>query len=212
MNEKKILIVEDEVPLINAMSMRLGKSGYTVIQARDGDEGLKLAIEIKPDLIISDIVMPNSNGFKMIAQLRTDESWGKNVPVIFLTNLNNTKDVTEALELGVFDFLVKSNWKLNDLLNKVIEKIGTPPSTIHEVQEQQAQQPMVYPPTQQFQAPQPQVAQVAPQTNVMPTQPYIQQPTQFPTQPVVQPSPVAPIQQQPFNQTGNQNGIPQNPV
>ncbi len=120
---KKILIVEDEVPLLNAMTIKLNKEGYEVLQARDGKEGYDIAVAGKPDLIISDILMPNMDGIEMLKMIR-DQDWGVSMPIILLTNFNDATHVQSALENQVFDYLVKSNWKLQDLVDKVRATIG----------------------------------------------------------------------------------------
>ncbi len=121
-NQKKILIVEDEMPLANAIKDKLSKEGFSCILAKNGEEGLEMALSEKPDLVLLDIIMPRMDGMTMLSELRKDK-WGMEVPVILLTNLSESKKVDEATAHQVYDYLVKSDWKLEDVVEKVKEKL-----------------------------------------------------------------------------------------
>jgi len=121
-NKKKILIVEDEEPLKLTLKKKFKNEGFSVLEATNGEDGLKLTQEKKPDLILLDIVMPVMDGMTMLKKLRKQD-FGKEMPVILLTNLADTSDVNKAMELGVFDYLVKSNWEIKDVVEKVKEKL-----------------------------------------------------------------------------------------
>lgn len=120
----KILLVEDEAPLLGAMTLKLKKAGFTVLQGHNGREGLDIAMKEFPNIIITDIVMPEMDGLQMIQNIRQDQNWGISVPIILLTNLNDFNHVATAMEYGVHDYLVKSNWKLKDLLETVKNKLN----------------------------------------------------------------------------------------
>lgn len=122
-SSKTILIVEDEAPLLNVLSDRLAEEGFTVLGAQDGAEGFAVAEKHKPDLILLDIVMPRTNGLRMLKQLRQSE-WGQEVPAIVLTNVRDSHQMAEATELGINGYLVKANWRLDDVVAKVKEKLG----------------------------------------------------------------------------------------
>ena len=118
----KILIVEDDESLRNALCDKFIKEGFTVLKAQDGEEGLKMALQQHPDLILLDILMPKMDGLTMLRKFReTDKD--KKVPVILLSNLSDVKDISEALSLGAKEYLVKTAWKLEDLVAKVNERI-----------------------------------------------------------------------------------------
>jgi DNA-binding response OmpR family regulator len=119
---KKILVVEDELALSQVLSDRFTQEGFDVQTAGDGEEGLKKATSWKPDLVLLDIVMPRMDGMTMLHALRKTPE-GKNMPVILLTNLSDTEDVYEAMANGVYDFLVKSHWDLDDLIHEVRAKL-----------------------------------------------------------------------------------------
>jgi DNA-binding LytR/AlgR family response regulator len=103
---KKILLVEDEQTVRNSIKELLENINYTVFSAPDGKEGLQLATEIKPDLIISDIMMPHLDGFGLIKAVRENPSV-KNVPFIFLTAKAEISDFREGMDLGADDYIVK---------------------------------------------------------------------------------------------------------
>ena len=119
---KTILIVEDEKTLFEALSVKLEEAGYKIVEAKDGKEGLEIALKIKPDLLLVDILMPIMDGITMINKLKEDE-WGKNVPMIILTNFSDEEKMRQAELAGVHDYMVKSDWKLSDLVDKVNEKL-----------------------------------------------------------------------------------------
>lgn len=122
-NKKKILIVEDETSLRNALRDKLMLEGFIVLEAKNGEEGLDVALRDHPDLILLDIIMPKMDGLTMLKKLREDV-WGKNTKVILLTNLNDNEKVSEALLQGSYDYLVKSDWKIEDVVTKVRARLS----------------------------------------------------------------------------------------
>ncbi|MCI0542742.1 response regulator [bacterium] len=122
-SNKKILIVEDEVSLRTPLSKTLTDEGFQVFQAENGDEGLKMAFQEHPDLILLDVFMPKMGGLEMLDLLRKDE-WGKGALIMLLTNSTNTENVAEALEGNVTDYLVKAEWDLKEIVKKVKQKLS----------------------------------------------------------------------------------------
>lgn len=120
---KKILIVEDEKTLVKALTAKFSEEDFKVMQAFNGEEGLKKAISEKPDIILLDIIMPVMDGLTMLGKLRKNR-WGKNAKVILLTNLSDSERIAQAFEKDAYDYLVKTDWKIGDLVAKVKEKIG----------------------------------------------------------------------------------------
>ena len=120
MENKKILIVEDDKVLLNLMRDQLSAQGYEVLGASNGQDGLDLALKTHPDLILVDVVMPVMSGMEMTERLREDE-WGKDVDIVVLTNLVSGKNIAEFLEKGAYDYLMKSDWSMEDLI-KIVEK------------------------------------------------------------------------------------------
>jgi DNA-binding response OmpR family regulator len=121
--KKKLLIVEDENTLLKALKDKFLKEGYVVLTAGDGAVGLELALTEHPDLILLDIVMPIMDGMSVLKKLRSNE-WGKDVPVILLTNLNMAEKVADALDKGAYDYLVKSDWSLEEVAKKVHDRLS----------------------------------------------------------------------------------------
>lgn len=126
MKKRKVLIVEDEVAMLNALVDKFSKEDLIVLEALDGEEAYKMAIREQPDLILLDIVMPKMDGMSVMRKLREDD-WGKDVSVIFLTNMTDPSLVAEASKVGVYDFLVKTDWRLDDVVNLVKDKLDNIP-------------------------------------------------------------------------------------
>jgi len=114
----KVLVVEDEEILLTALTEELKSGDYEVEGAQDGEEGLVKAKSFKPQLILLDLVMPKMDGMEMLQKLKTDNEL-RDIPVVILTNLSDYERISEALSLGAMDYLVKANYKLEDLLDKV---------------------------------------------------------------------------------------------
>jgi DNA-binding response OmpR family regulator len=123
---KKILIVEDEVPLLKALSDTFTKEKFNVLQARDGQSALTVAFAEKPDLILLDIVLPVMDGLSMLKKLREGGDYGKNVQVVLLTNLSADNEVihTAITENNPTFYLVKTNWTIPEVVTKVKESLG----------------------------------------------------------------------------------------
>ncbi|MEJ0021957.1 MAG: response regulator [Candidatus Doudnabacteria bacterium] len=120
MSEKKtkILIVEDEEILLTALSEELTQEGFAVAGAKDGVEGVEKAVSEKPDLILLDLVMPRLDGIGALKKMKENPVI-KEIPVVILTNLSDYDKVSDALSLGAMDYLVKANYRLDELVNKI---------------------------------------------------------------------------------------------
>lgn len=116
--DKTILIIEDESSLRDPLVKTLIKEGFRAIEAKNGEEGLKIALEKHPDLILLDIIMPKMDGITVMKKIREDE-WGEKAKIIILTNLSEGSKINSAMESGVYDFLVKTDWSLSDIVHKV---------------------------------------------------------------------------------------------
>ncbi len=120
MDKKKILIVEDEDVQAKAMEMKL-TDRHELMIAKDGDEGLKMALKEHPDLIILDLVMPKMDGFMMFEELRKD-NWGATVKVLVLTNLSNREE--DFINKGDVEYIEKTDISLQKLGEKVEKMLG----------------------------------------------------------------------------------------
>ncbi len=125
-NNKKILIVEDERPLSQALVKKLTLEGFATLTAKNGEEGLGVALREHPDLILLDIAMPIMDGLTMMKKLRQENEWGKHVPIILLTNLSADDDkINQAItDNEPAYYLVKSNWTISDLVEKIRERLS----------------------------------------------------------------------------------------
>ena len=119
---KKILIVDDEPNILELFVDTLSHHGFECLTARNGLEGLSLSITASPDIILLDLRMPEMDGLTMLRELRKKKG-GENIPVIILSTVNDEKSVSEALQLGVSDFLEKSNWNVTELMERIHNKI-----------------------------------------------------------------------------------------
>jgi len=115
---KKILIIEDESALQDALGEILRQDEYEIISAFDGEEGLKMAQAKKPDLIVLDLVLPKVHGFEVLKTLKENKKT-QNIPVIVLTNLEQTQDVEKAIKMGATAYLVKSSYSLEEVTEKI---------------------------------------------------------------------------------------------
>ncbi len=106
----KILIIEDDLLVARMYSKVMGFEGMEVEMAENGLDGLKKAREIKPVLIMCDVMMPKLNGIEVLEHLKADAEL-KDIPVIMLTNLSGTQDAQAALSRGAAAYLVKSEHK-----------------------------------------------------------------------------------------------------
>src|SRR3990167_1477192 len=121
--QKTVLIVEDEKDIREALRDALQDKNYSVLEAKDGGEGVSMALERHPDLILLDLLMPEMDGMTALKHIRED-TWGKNALVIILTNVNASKEqIIEDMVTGKpLEYLIKSDWKIYDVIEK-IEKV-----------------------------------------------------------------------------------------
>lgn len=123
----KILLVEDDQSLREIYSVRLQAEGYDLVTAGDGEEALTVAISEKPDLIISDVMMPKISGFEMLDLLRNNENT-RNIRTIMLTALSSEKQRERSDQLGADRYLVKSQVGIEDIVRTVHEVLSSAPN------------------------------------------------------------------------------------
>jgi len=123
-SSKKILVVEDDRVLRRVILDNLKVENFNVFEAEDGAEGLDVALKEHPDLILLDVVMPKMDGIAMLEKLRQDE-WGRGATVIMLTNLSEADKIAKATASGVSDYLIKADWDIVGIIDKVKDKIPT---------------------------------------------------------------------------------------
>ncbi|MFA6077758.1 MAG: response regulator [Candidatus Paceibacterota bacterium] len=120
--QKTILIIEDEKSLRSAIVDILHIKNFLSIEARNGKEGVVLALSKHPDLILLDLIMPEMDGITALKNIRKDK-WGEKVPIIILTNLSgpNEQFVDDLLVHKLTHYLIKSDWKLHAIVKKIEE-------------------------------------------------------------------------------------------
>lgn len=119
----KIMLVEDDKSLREIYSIRLVAEGYEVVSAGDGEEALAIAVQQKPDLIVSDVMMPKISGFDMLDILRSTPET-KDIKVIMMTALSSEEQRQRGESLGADKYLVKSQVGIEDVINAVHEVLG----------------------------------------------------------------------------------------
>ncbi len=120
---KKILIVEDEEILLELLQKKLIQEGYEVVIAKDGVEGLKKVKEQMPDVILLDIIMPKMGGFEVMKELQKDEKFS-NIPIIIISNSGQPVELDLDQKLGAKDWLIKTDFDPQEVIDKVIKQIG----------------------------------------------------------------------------------------
>lgn len=118
--QKKVLVVEDEKTLREAVVDILRLKNFEALEAGNGREGVSTALSEHPDLILLDLIMPEMDGMTALKEIRKDP-WGAHVPVIILTNLSATKEqlVEDMVTHKPMHYLIKSDWKLHDVILKI---------------------------------------------------------------------------------------------
>ncbi len=117
-----VLIVDDEESLVKVLERKFKEEGIEVLTASNGREGLDTALSEHPDVILLDIMMPEMDGFDVMRHLQEDD-WGKNVPIILLTNSSSIETVARAVTTGMSEFLVKTDMRLDDVVSRVKERL-----------------------------------------------------------------------------------------
>lgn len=120
MDKKKILVIEDDSIMQKALQEYLLEEGFEVACAVDGEIGARMAKSEKPDLVLLDIILPKKDGYQVLAEIKNDEAT-KGIPVLLLTNLGSMEDIQKALQMGATNYLVKADYKLEEVSAKIRE-------------------------------------------------------------------------------------------
>lgn len=120
---KKILFIEDEQALQRAATQVLHEEGFEVLSAIDGESGVRIAESEHPDLILLDLILPKKHGLEVVKELKQNPATAR-IPVIVLSNLSEDTDVEKAVELGAVTYLVKTNYGLSEVVEKVKQALG----------------------------------------------------------------------------------------
>lgn len=119
----KILLAEDDKFLSRAYKDGLEEAGFEVVIALDGESAIEKVKSEKPDLVLLDLIMPVKNGFEVLGEMVTDDRL-KDIPVIILSNLSQESDVERGKALGAVDYLVKADYSLQAVVEKVAEHLA----------------------------------------------------------------------------------------
>jgi DNA-binding response OmpR family regulator len=206
----KVMVVEDDAALREIYSIRITAEGYEVVSAGDGEEALAVAVREKPDLILSDVMMPKISGFDMLDILRSTPETA-NIKVVMMTALSSDDQRARGERLGADRYLVKSQVGIEDVINAIHEVLGdragaaapveaapapaasqpAPAQTVTLATEAPAPAPAPVAPAVDIPAP---AATPAPGQAVPAPQPVETQPNEQPEQPTEQPAPTTQAQ------------------
>jgi DNA-binding response OmpR family regulator len=117
-NKQTILLVEDDTFLAGMYKTKFEMEGFNVVTAEDGLKGFQSAKEVKPDIILLDILLPKMDGFEVLEKIRASKDT-KDIPVIMLTNLGQKEDVKKGLERGANGYLIKAHFMPSEVVEKV---------------------------------------------------------------------------------------------
>ena len=115
---KKILLIEDDLSIDKIYGNKLKRNDFEVSIAITGEEGLHKALMENPDLILLDLILPDKDGFQVLAELQKSNQT-KDIPVIIVSNLGQESDIKRGMALGAKDYLVKANISLINIIEKI---------------------------------------------------------------------------------------------
>ncbi len=122
--DKKVLVVEDDTLLKDMLGQQLTKEGWQVLHATEGEQAITLSVSEHPDVILLDLLLPGMSGFDVLSAIKEKEET-KDIPVIILSNLGQQEDIDKGVKLGASDFMIKSNFTLDEVSNKIKEVISS---------------------------------------------------------------------------------------
>ncbi len=114
----KILVAEDDKLISNSLCDALKQNGFDATPAYDGEEAVAKVKEVKPDLMLLDIMMPKLDGISVLWELKANPDSAK-TPVIVLTNIGDVETISKIVEAGAVDYLLKSDQSVDDIIQKV---------------------------------------------------------------------------------------------
>ncbi|MEK7542115.1 MAG: response regulator [Patescibacteria group bacterium] len=114
----KILLIEDDKFLRELIIQKLGKEGYEVTEAPEGEEGLLKMKKEKPDLVLLDLILPGIDGFEVLSRMKKDPNLAS-IPVIILSNLGQRDDVQKGMDLGAEDYLIKAHFTPGEIVDRI---------------------------------------------------------------------------------------------
>ncbi len=122
--KKNILIIEDDDFYRELIRKRLLEDDFGILEAVDGERGIKEIKDKKPDLVLLDLLLPNIDGFEVLSKVKADAAISS-IPIIIVSNLGQQEDIDRGLKLGAADFLVKSQFDINQIMDKIKDTLKT---------------------------------------------------------------------------------------
>jgi DNA-binding response OmpR family regulator len=122
-NKKTILIVEDDKFLRELMNQKLLREGFETEEAVDGEQGIQKIKEVKPDLVLLDLILPGIDGFEVLSKIKEDPTLAE-IPIIVLSNLGQKDDIERGLQLGAKDYLIKAHFTPGEVIEKIKNILG----------------------------------------------------------------------------------------
>jgi len=121
----KVLLVEDDSFLREICSKKLVKEGYSVYEAMDGEQAMNIVEEVKPDIILLDIILPAIDGFQILSNIRNSKKREvAKAPIIMLSNLGQDDDIKKAMDMGANDYLIKAHFTTDEIAKKIKKMLG----------------------------------------------------------------------------------------
>lgn len=115
---KKILIIEDDKFLRELVTRKLSGEGFDIVEAVDGEDGMRKIKEKKPDLVLLDLILPGIDGFEFLSKAKEDPSVSS-IPIIILSNLGQREEVDKGLKMGAADYLIKAHFTPGEIIEKI---------------------------------------------------------------------------------------------
>lgn len=119
----KILLIEDDLPLLRMYQVAFKNCGHIFISAADGQEGLDKIRQEKPDLVLLDLVLPKKTGFEVLKEIKNDLQTAK-IPIVCLSVLHQQEDIDKCLLLGAVDYIVKSDTSPEQVVSKALSRLS----------------------------------------------------------------------------------------
>jgi DNA-binding response OmpR family regulator len=123
MTNKHIILIEDDETLARSLSKAFEESGFDITVATDGGQGLAKVEENKPDLLLLDLTLPTLDGISILKTLRAKAEF-EDLPIIILTNRDDIESLEASITSGVHDFIIKHEWKLEDIVGLAKKRLG----------------------------------------------------------------------------------------
>lgn len=136
-SKQKILIAEDDLPLLNLYDKKFSEAGFEVIRAEDGGQAYDKALESNPDAIVLDIMMPVMNGFEVLKKLKKNSDTAE-IPVVILSNYGEMPNITEGLMGGAVEYLIKVEHTPEEVVDVVKDAMSSRASLVGKAFEETA--------------------------------------------------------------------------